>query len=83
MFKIMRQLLILPIKFYQIVISPFMANNCRYYPTCSHYSIEAIESFGFFRGSWLAIKRIFSCHPWHEGGYDPVPTHNEKKHNHG
>lgn len=79
----MRKLLILPIKFYQIVISPFLGNNCRYYPTCSHYSIEAIETYGFFKGGWLAIKRIFSCHPWHEGGYDPVPTKSIKKHTHG
>lgn len=78
-----RKLLTLPIKFYQIVLSPFMASNCRYYPSCSHYSIEAIELHGFFKGAWLAIKRILSCHPWHEGGYDPVPNNNVKTHNHG
>ncbi|MBL7005392.1 MAG: membrane protein insertion efficiency factor YidD [Gammaproteobacteria bacterium] len=75
----MRKILIIPIRLYQLLISPFMANHCRYYPTCSHYSIEAIETFGFFKGGWLALKRIFSCHPWHEGGYDPVPHKHLKK----
>jgi len=51
-----------------------MASSCRYTPTCSNYAIEAIQRFGFFRGAYLATKRLFSCHPWHEGGYDPVPT---------
>lgn len=72
----MRKLLVILIKFYQYLISPFMANNCRFYPTCSHYCVDALETHGVFKGLWLSIKRIFSCHPWHEGGYDPVP----KKH---
>ena len=60
------------IRFYQLCISPLLGNNCRYYPTCSQYAIEAIEKKGIIRGSWMAVKRIFRCHPWHTGGYDPV-----------
>ncbi len=61
------------IKGYQLLISPLIGANCRYQPTCSHYAAEAIAKFGFWRGWWLAVKRILRCHPWHEGGYDPVP----------
>lgn len=61
------------IKFYQKVISPFkVVPICRFYPTCSQYAIEAISLYGFFRGGFLAIKRIIKCHPFHPGGYDPV-----------
>ena len=60
------------IRFYQLCISPLLGNNCRYYPTCSQYAIEAIEKKGIIRGSWMAVKRICRCHPWHAGGYDPV-----------
>ena len=60
------------IRFYQLCISPLLGNNCRYYPTCSQYAIEAIEKKGIIRGSWMAVKRICRCHPWHDGGYDPV-----------
>jgi len=69
----MRKLLILPIRFYQYAISPLMASHCRYYPTCSQYAIEAITRHGVFRGTLLALRRIGRCHPWCEGGYDPVP----------
>ena len=69
----MRKLLIILIRAYSYLISPFLGNNCRYMPTCSQYAHEAIERHGIFRGSWLALRRIGSCHPWHEGGYDPVP----------
>ena len=60
------------IRFYQVVISPLFPPTCRFYPTCSQYAIEAIEKKGIFRGTWLAIKRISKCHPFHSGGYDPV-----------
>lgn len=63
------------IRIYQIAISPYLPNNCRYSPTCSQYAIEALQEHGFFKGSWLAIKRIGRCHPWAKGGYDPVPHH--------
>jgi putative membrane protein insertion efficiency factor len=64
---------LLLIRFYQVVISPFLGSNCRYTPTCSHYSKEALIKHGLFKGGWLAIKRIASCHPWGGKGYDPVP----------
>ena len=69
---ILKFLLISLIHFYQIFISPLLGNNCRYYPTCSQYAIEAIEKKGVIKGSWMAVKRICRCHPWHDGGHDPV-----------
>ena len=68
----LRKVLIFPIRVYQRVLSPLLPNRCRFYPTCSHYAVEAIEKYGA-RGLWLAIKRILKCHPLHPGGYDPVP----------
>ena len=62
------------IRGYQLAISPFLGPRCRFYPSCSHYAIEAIETHGASRGVWLTIKRISRCHPWHEGGFDPVPA---------
>ncbi|WP_371811564.1 membrane protein insertion efficiency factor YidD [Sporosarcina sp. Te-1] len=67
------------IKVYQKVISPLMPPTCRFYPTCSHYGIEAIEKHGALKGSWLAIRRISKCHPFHEGGFDPVPEKVKKE----
>jgi uncharacterized protein len=60
------------IKFYQYSISPLLPNACRYTPTCSQYSIDAINKYGVFRGSWMGLKRILTCHPWGGSGYDPV-----------
>ncbi|MES9898271.1 MAG: membrane protein insertion efficiency factor YidD [Sedimenticola sp.] len=77
----MKRLLILLVKVYSYLISPFLGNNCRYYPTCSEYAQEAIERHGALAGVWLAIKRISRCHPFHEGGVDPVPEP-KKKHRH-
>ncbi|PTQ82896.1 membrane protein insertion efficiency factor YidD [Nitrosomonas ureae] len=68
-----RRILIGVIKGYQIVISALLGQSCRFYPTCSNYTIEALELHGVLRGSWLAIKRISRCHPWNPGGFDPVP----------
>ena len=71
------QLLSLPfiilIKFYQWCISPWLGSRCRYTPTCSQYGLEAFKKHGPFKGGWLTIKRILSCHPWGGHGYDPVP----------
>ena len=64
---------ILLIKFYQDVISPAIGPKCRYTPTCSQYAIEALKKYGLFKGGWLAMKRIASCHPWGGHGHDPVP----------
>lgn len=61
------------IRIYQWSISPILGQNCRYTPTCSQYSVEAINKHGAFKGGWLALKRILSCHPWGGNGYDPVP----------
>lgn len=70
---IISKLFVVIIRIYQLSISPFLGANCRYTPTCSQYSIEAIEKHGPFKGGWLAIKRISSCHPWGGHGHDPVP----------
>lgn len=67
-----RKLLIAMIRFYQVAISPLLGANCRYYPTCSAYTIQAIEKYGALKGLWLGLKRICRCHPFHKGGYDPV-----------
>lgn len=62
------------IRAYQLLLSPFLGNHCRFTPTCSQYAAEAVAAHGALRGSWLAIKRIGRCHPLCEGGYDPVPA---------
>ncbi|WP_310555487.1 membrane protein insertion efficiency factor YidD [Flavobacterium sp.] len=73
----LKKILIFPflflVRFYQIIISPLLPATCRFTPTCSHYMIEALKKHGLFYGSYLGIKRIFSCHPWGKSGYDPVP----------
>lgn len=73
----MKKILISPfiflVKVYQTLISPLTPATCRFQPTCSHYTVEALQKHGLFRGGRLAIKRIFSCHPWGRSGYDPVP----------
>ncbi len=61
------------IKAYQLIISPLYAPTCRFAPTCSEYSVQAFQKHGPFKGSYLTIKRILSCHPWGKSGYDPVP----------
>lgn len=75
----MKKILLLLIKFYQKAISPMTPPTCRFHPTCSHYGFEAIETHGVIKGSWLAIVRISKCHPFHEGGFDPVPEKKNKK----
>lgn len=61
------------IRGYRYAISPFLGNNCRFTPSCSEYTEEAIGRFGIFKGSWMGLARLLRCHPWHAGGYDPVP----------
>ncbi len=79
----LKKILIAPFVFlvrvYQTLISPLTPATCRYQPTCSHYTVEALKTHGLFYGGKLAIKRIFSCHPWGGSGYDPVPEKREKK----
>lgn len=69
-----KKLMILMIRGYQIFLSPLKVyTHCIYTPTCSQYAIEALQKYGVVKGSWLSVKRILRCHPWAEGGYDPVP----------
>ncbi len=72
-FQILAVPFILLIKIYQLFISPLFPSSCRYTPTCSHYTAEALKKYGLFKGGWLGIKRILRCHPWGGSGYDPVP----------
>lgn len=69
----MQQFFLALISFYQKYISPQLGSNCRYYPSCSHYSYEAIARYGLLRGGWMGIRRIGRCHPFAKGGFDPVP----------
>jgi len=69
----MKYLLIAPLRFYRYAISPLLGRNCRFYPTCSEYAIEAVQRHGALRGGWLAAKRVGRCHPFNPGGYGPVP----------
>lgn len=71
--SVMAWLLMLPIKAYRIVLSPLLGPQCRFVPSCSTYALEALRVHGALRGSWLAVRRIGRCHPFHSGGYDPVP----------
>ena len=74
----MRKILIALISVYRYLISPLMGNHCRFYPSCSDYAQTAIGRFGVLRGGWLSLRRVGKCHPWHEGGVDPVPDKNKE-----
>ena len=65
------------IRLYQLTLSPYIGRHCRFHPTCSNYATEAIATFGVFRGTWLALCRLGRCHPFHQGGFDPVPPAKE------
>jgi uncharacterized protein len=69
----MKRLLVGLINAYRYFLSPLLGPSCRFYPTCSAYAAEAVETHGALKGSWLALRRITKCHPWHPGGVDPVP----------
>lgn len=69
----MRRLLMALIRGYQLAISPWLGRNCRFHPTCSQYTLEAIERHGALNGLWLGLRRVLRCHPFHPGGHDPVP----------
>ncbi|MCZ0938607.1 MAG: membrane protein insertion efficiency factor YidD [Caldilineaceae bacterium] len=69
----MRAVLLLLISLYQRGISPLMGSNCRFFPTCSQYTYEAVERYGAAQGAWMGLRRICRCHPWNPGGFDPVP----------
>ncbi|WP_166694794.1 membrane protein insertion efficiency factor YidD [Bacillus cereus] len=75
----MKQIFIRIIRFYQKFISPMTPPTCRFYPTCSHYGLEAFQKHGAFKGFWLTCKRILKCHPFHPGGFDPVPDKKDDK----
>ena len=74
----MKKLLVLILRGYQLAISPLLGQNCRFYPSCSHYAIEALQTHGAARGSVLAARRVCRCHPWNDGGHDPVPPPHAK-----
>ncbi|RMF24421.1 MAG: membrane protein insertion efficiency factor YidD [Bacteroidetes bacterium] len=79
MHALLKKLVILPIRAYQVLLSPLLGPTCRYQPTCSHYMVQAIEEWGVIRGLWLGVRRIFRCHPWGGHGYDPVPRNPRKE----
>ena len=73
MMELLKKLFLLLIRFYQVGISPLIGPRCRFQPTCSQYAVEALRTHGLIRGLGLGLMRILRCHPWHPGGYDPVP----------
>jgi putative membrane protein insertion efficiency factor len=77
--KLFSYLFIFLVKVYQFTISPLLGSNCRYQPTCSTYTIEAIKEWGPFKGGWMGLKRISKCHPWGGHGWDPVPKKKNEK----
>ncbi|WP_101065511.1 membrane protein insertion efficiency factor YidD [Roseovarius salinarum] len=71
------RVLALPVRAYRLVLSPWVGHNCRYYPTCSAYALEALEKHGAVKGGWLALRRILRCNPWGGCGHDPVPDRDD------
>lgn len=69
----MSRILVWIINGYRYAISPLLGTNCRFTPSCSEYAVEAVAKYGVVKGIWLSIKRVSRCHPWHHGGYDPLP----------
>ena len=75
----MQKILVTLLKGYQYLVSPWFGQTCRFYPSCSCYAIEAVEKRGVLMGLWLTVRRIGRCHPWHPGGFDPVPEKSTAK----
>jgi putative membrane protein insertion efficiency factor len=73
----MRHVIAFLIRLYQRFVSPLLGPRCRFYPSCSHYALQAVQRFGTLHGTWLSVKRLCRCHPWHPGGYDPVPLRHD------
>jgi len=71
--RVLSQLLVGLVRSYQLLLSPLLLRSCRYYPSCSEYARQALLKYGPLKGSWLALRRLLRCHPWHPGGQDPVP----------
>lgn len=76
--NLVRFLMVKLIRAYQLALSPLLGQHCRFHPSCSTYAIEALETHGIFKGTYLAIRRLGKCHPFHPGGFDPVPPNNTK-----
>jgi putative membrane protein insertion efficiency factor len=74
----MKLLLLFLLRGYKLAVSPFLGQNCRFYPSCSDYAAEAVREYGALKGGALAAKRLCKCHPWHAGGVDPVPARTQK-----
>jgi hypothetical protein len=81
--KIAVTILIALLRLYRLLISPMLGSVCRFHPSCSQYALDAVESHGALRGSWLALRRVGRCHPWHAGGFDPVPPLKRESTHHG
>jgi putative membrane protein insertion efficiency factor len=79
----MKALLLLLLRIYKLCVSPFLGQNCRFYPSCSDYAAQAVREHGALKGSALATKRLCKCHPWHPGGFDPVPGKPHESHSAG
>ncbi|MBN1939450.1 MAG: membrane protein insertion efficiency factor YidD [Candidatus Aminicenantes bacterium] len=69
----MKRFALVLLRLYKMLISPLLGTHCRYYPTCADYTAQAIDQYGFLRGGWFGLKRILRCHPFHPGGFDPLP----------
>jgi putative membrane protein insertion efficiency factor len=78
----MSALIRLMLRTYQLTLSPLLGPRCRFYPSCSQYALDAVQCHGSLRGSLMALRRLLRCHPWHAGGYDPVPSHLHSSHAH-
>ena len=80
--RAVRQFAVFLIRLYQWTVSPLLGPTCRFHPSCSQYALEAVRRFGMLRGMGLALARLARCHPWHPGGFDPVPAAGSRTHSH-